>query len=186
MISELLPLEIASHLHRADSGCWEWDGRLNADGYGMIGQQRVHRVVYELLVGPIPEGLTIDHLCRVRHCAFPDHLEPVTRGENVLRGEGASGMNARKTHCVYGHEFTEKNTFLSREGWRRCLACRRAWDRARYKPKGLRTHCKHGHEFTLENTKMIVDGKGSSVRVCLTCRRARTSRYKRERKGCQP
>lgn len=77
-----------------DTGCWEWNASRTPDGYGVVsypprsGRTRnVHRVVYELLIGPIPEGLTIDHLCRVRHCVNPAHLDPCTHQMNCRRGK---------------------------------------------------------------------------------------------------
>ena len=117
-------------------GCWEWTASLNDSGYGQVAWQgkplRAHRVVYEWLVGPIPEGMTLDHLCRNRKCVRPDHLEPVTRGENVRRGIAAEKTRERAqalTHCKRGHEFTEENTAIIRltNGYlaRRCKACRR-------------------------------------------------------------
>lgn len=76
----------------ADTGCWVWRGRTNRDGYGKIGRQTLaHRAYYEALVGPIPDGLTIDHLCRNRACVNPDHMEPVPAVENVRRGLVARG-----------------------------------------------------------------------------------------------
>lgn len=114
--------------------CWESGYAKNRDGYTLIKPHRtrvpklVHRVVYELLVGPIAEGLTIDHLCRVRHCFNPEHLEPVTRRINTLRGIGFPAINAYATHCTNGHEFTEDNTILRtrKQGGRECRTCSKA------------------------------------------------------------
>lgn len=92
--------------------CWLWTGAKNQDGYGTFtptGQNAdqcpAHRVVYELLVGPIPEGFVLDHLCRVPSCMRPDHLEPVPFRENVIRGIGPTAVNAARTVCIYGHDF---------------------------------------------------------------------------------
>jgi hypothetical protein len=90
-----------------------------------------HRVVYEALVGPIPEEAVIDHLCRVRNCVNPDHLEPTTTKVNILRGTTPSADNARKTHCKQGHAFDSKNTAVY-DGHRMCRVCNRAYQRARY------------------------------------------------------
>lgn len=105
--------------------CWIWQRNTDQAGYGRHGSKRAHRMVYESRIGPIPEGLTLDHLCRVHACVNPDHLEPVTRAVNVMRGEGHAAVNARKTHCVRGHKFDERNTFIRPEGWRACRACHR-------------------------------------------------------------
>lgn len=108
-----------------DTGCLIWQGA-TTEGYGRInlnGSLRLaHRVAYEAAVGPIPEGMSLDHLCRVRACINPAHLEPVTSRTNTLRGVGVTAVNARKTHCDRGHEFTEANTRL-RGGRRYCRAC---------------------------------------------------------------
>lgn len=124
---------------KSATGCWLWTGTLDGKGYGTIGVKRsdgtwrtakAHRVSYETHVGPIPDGLELDHLCRVRRCVRPDHLEPVTSQVNTLRGEGPAAAHAAKTHCVRGHEFTPANTKI-RPGGRECLACARQTRRAR-------------------------------------------------------
>ena len=112
-------------------GCWLWDGA-TVNGYGSInsrkaGSRRAHRVAYEILVGAVPDGLDLDHLCRVRNCINPTHLEPVTRTENILRGLGplvTRERNRRRTHCKRGHELTPENTGRQRAG-RFCKACKR-------------------------------------------------------------
>lgn len=94
----------------SESGCWVWVGALNSRGYGCFGvegvSQLAHRVIYDVLVGSIPEGYTIDHLCRTKPCVNPAHLEPVTLRENIARAYALS----RPTHCPYGHEYTPENT----------------------------------------------------------------------------
>ena len=107
--------------------CWLWRGATGRSGYGNFrgrdGRMEIaHRVAYELSVGPIPTGLTLDHLCRVRQCVNPAHLEPVSGVENTRRGG-----NAAKTHCIHGHEFSPENTHHGRQ--RTCRTCLR--ERAR-------------------------------------------------------
>lgn len=118
--------------------CWEWTGQLDAHGYGTVKtpdartQSKAHRVSYELMVGPIPEGLVIDHLCRNTVCVNPDHLEPVTTAENTRRG--LPGM--RRPTCYRGHEWTEDNIFPKPNGGRECRRCRNAAKRAYYERGG--------------------------------------------------
>jgi len=114
--------------------CWLWTGKPSTGGYGRIGTvgkklAPVHRVAYELLRGPVPDGLVLDHLCRVRHCVNPDHLEPVTQRENILRGEGAAAKAARRTHCPAGHPY---DRITSTSGARRCRQCERDGQYRRY------------------------------------------------------
>ena len=107
--------------------CWYWTGAKIPTGYGSIRHQgkakMVHRVAYEILVGPIPEGLELDHLCRVRNCVNPDHLDPVTHQVNVSRGRTGHSSGPRQTHCKRGHSFTEENTYMH-NGKRHCRACK--------------------------------------------------------------
>lgn len=104
--------------------CWEWQGA-RSHGYGEItlnGKKcKAHRVAYELMVGPIPEGLVLDHLCRNHPCVNPSHLEAVTHLENVRRGD--SGKKDRiKTHCPQGHRYWGKN-LIRYQGRRYCRVC---------------------------------------------------------------
>lgn len=104
--------------------CWLWAAAKLPSGYGIFTIERVnqyaHRVAWEWLRGPIPFGLDIDHLCRVRNCVNPDHLEPVTRRVNLLRGKTIVSAQAQRTHCPNGHEYTEENTVK----WNRHRSCR--------------------------------------------------------------
>jgi len=114
--------------------CWLWTACKWSNGYASFSQdgRRTlgHRYAYEFCVGPIPAGLKLDHTCRVKHCVSPDHLEPVTSRENTLRGIGPSAVNARKTHCNQGHEFTDENTYVFPDGrQRQCRTCIRRWQR---------------------------------------------------------
>ncbi len=128
---------IASSVVRDGNGCWIWQRSLGRNGYPQVirigtGQSPFdspYRLSYEEFVGPIPEGLEPDHLCRVHACVNPDHLEPVTKLENWWRGVSVTRVNAVKTHCDHGHEFTEANTYIRPNGNRDCRACIR--DRVR-------------------------------------------------------
>lgn len=112
------------------TGCWLWTGAI-IKGYGSIKvadekrSKLAHRVSYEWARGPIPDGLTIDHLCRTTACVNPMHLEAVTSAVNTLRGTAFSAVNARKTHCLRDHPFDAVNTYVDRRGARHCRACRR-------------------------------------------------------------
>lgn len=111
-----------------ESGCWVWQRPLK-NGYGEVSIRnrcrKAHRVAYQLLVGPIPDGLSLDHLCRNRACINPAHLEPVTNRVNVLRGVGPTAANAAATHCGRGHALTPDNLRQSALPWRLCLTCDR-------------------------------------------------------------
>lgn len=111
-----------------DSGCWQWLGHTTKDGYGRInadGKSRgVHRVMFEREYGPIPDGLQIDHLCRNRRCANPDHMEAVSPAENTRRGL-AGAINRNKTECPQGHPYDAQNTYRFPDGRRACRTCNR-------------------------------------------------------------
>lgn len=111
-------------------GCWQWQAARKPSGYGVFrdaGKNRpAHRVVYEVFVGPVPAGLDLDHLCRNRGCVRPDHLEPVTRSENLRRGIGGEARReqaAAMTTCKNGHPWTPENTRQGKQ--RHCRACAR-------------------------------------------------------------
>lgn len=119
-------------------GCWTWTGKpRKEDGYGQfrLGNRvvKAHKFGYEHVVGPVPDGLVLDHLCRNRICIRPGHLEPVTIGENTIRGRAAEVNRARhaaRTHCSAGHELTPENTRHVNAGGRRCRTCLAEWNRA--------------------------------------------------------
>ena len=141
-----LPMRL---LHRAASvisddpdECWIWPGSRTSDGYGTInpmGQadtNLVHRLVFEMFHGPIPQGKTLDHVwdrgCTSKACFNPRHLEVVSLRENILRGDGMAARRAKQTHCVNGHELKGENLYISPKGGRQCRHCAREASRSYY------------------------------------------------------
>lgn len=129
-----------------DRGCWLWANYVRSDGYAVaavrteagVKARYVHRLAFEAAFGPVPDGLHLDHLCRNRHCLNPLHLDPVTPRENTLRGVSPLAINAAKTICKHGHEFTPENTHVRPNGGRTCKQCARA--------KSLRGHARRRAE----------------------------------------
>lgn len=113
------------------SGCWLWIGQMSFHGYGLYGDRRAPRMVYEALVSPMEKHLVTDHLCRNRCCVNPDHLEPVTHSENSRRAAVVKGglrdsgkvANLAKTHCRKGHPYSGDNLYLHPRGDRVCRTC---------------------------------------------------------------
>jgi HNH endonuclease len=168
--------------------CWLWVGGLHPDGYGIFYlnnmPRRAHRIGYELMVGPIPDGLQLDHLCRVRHCVNPWHLEPVTNRVNSLRGAGPTLARARgfsKTHCKYGHPLSGVNVSVNAKGYRTCLTCRRNYMRKKHPPRQVRQlgplvrivhQVGYRAELACGHTVVRTNGKGARRARCPECDRA--------------
>jgi hypothetical protein len=135
-------------------GCWLWSGSLNDDGYGILRRLSAHRYAYELLVGPIPDGMEIDHVCSVRKCVNPAHMEAVTHTENIRRSwvrgncenrrNTLAEMHKSKTHCPHGHALSGENlVFDTQSGARRCRICNNN-KAARYKQRKKETRIANG------------------------------------------
>lgn len=126
------------HVEKTPCGCWLWTGAKNENGYGFtrLGgrdakQSVAHRAVYLALIGPIPDGLVLDHTCRTPACVNPAHLEPVTQRENLLRGRTIQARNKAKTRCLRGHALSGDNLIVRPNGGRGCRACKNALQRER-------------------------------------------------------
>jgi hypothetical protein len=160
--------------YRPDLGpCWIFTGRISSEGYGVFDVHgvgvRAHMASFLITTGTLPDGLDLDHLCRVRKCVRPSHLEPVTRQVNVLRGVSPVARQVAVTHCPAGHPYDEQNTYV-KHGHRGCRACDAARAREKRRMAGRYvpvTHCKHGHPYDAENTYVDRSGK----RHCRACQR---------------
>jgi hypothetical protein len=170
-------------------GCWEWQAHCRDGGYGVFRWNgragMAYRYAYELMVGPIPAGYHVDHLCRNGRCVRFDHLEAVTASENSRRRRGTVKP---KDACPRGHLYDDVNTGMD-GGYRYCRECNRIACKSYYEKRmalgvgrltdGPVTHCKHGHEFTSENTYVKPPGR-RQCRTCARQRRATSKRLKRE------
>lgn len=184
MTPDLLPERLASRVVVDGNGCWLWQAAKTRKGYGMApapfaGERSAHRATYALLVGPIPSGHQIDHLCRVPSCINPQHLEAVTPEENRRRSPLAP---ERRTHCPQGHPYEGDNLYVYTSGARACKACireagrrhaekRKAWRRAN---PFVRTICGNN----LHPWPQFMRVTPSGARECIECRRASRRRYK--------
>lgn len=137
-----------SKVRKVDGACWVWTGSRNPNGYGRFlvstrptRYKMAHRLAYEASVGPIPSGLTIDHLCFNKLCVNPAHLEPVTLEENLRRamdaGRGIAAVQRAKVNCSAGHPLSGDNLHIDVYGFRRCKACGAARQRERYRRMAL-------------------------------------------------
>lgn len=125
-----------SGVYENENGCWIWPKAKVRGGYGMFKLNKknvlAHRYSYTKLIGDIPNGLTIDHLCKQRDCVNPDHLEAVTMKENISRG---TNFQRNKSHCKWGHEFNSDNIYWIYSRYRRCKQCQDKRDRERKRKK---------------------------------------------------
>lgn len=140
-----LPARFWNKVRVDPSGCWIWLGAKYHNGYGVFcisrGKSvRAHRMAFTELVGPIPDGLQCDHLCRNRACLNPAHIEPVTHQENVLRGMSVTAENARKTTCAGGHSLVNAKLMTGKRKGRRCLECALIY-RRKVKASGVCPRC---------------------------------------------
>jgi hypothetical protein len=188
-MTDPIPPELAAKIDFRGP-CWNWRRSLK-DGYGQVWVEgkrwATHRLIWTLLVGEIPPGLVLDHLCRNTRCCNPDHLEPVTNLVNITRGTGLAGR-ARWRRCKQGHEFTPETTEV-RDGRRRCRVCLNARQRARYvphprayQPPPPREVCANGHPLTPETTRVRLR-RGREYVVCMECERQAAARYQARRKA---
>lgn len=173
-----LPLAERLRNYRVDArtGCWVWRGNLNEDGYGRLWQRvdgkrklrYAHIVSYEFHVGPVPEGLELDHTCRNHACINPAHLEPVTHAENIRRGTSPAAVARGAEHCPQGHPYDAANTYERPDGTGRgCRACNGRTGRPNGWQQKAKTHCPSQHPYDEANTRV----KRNGHRSCKTCER---------------
>lgn len=132
--------------------CWPWEGNIEPSGYGTfqtthegVRFTKAHRFAYHVMIGPVPDGMDLDHTCHTndsnchlgndcphRACCNPRHLEPVTEMTNIHRSRGPSGVNHQKTHCIHGHPLSGDNLLIRADGHRRCRTCKRNSENRRY------------------------------------------------------
>lgn len=203
-------------VQQADAtGCWVWVGGTRENGYGSFAvktpsgkwtQTTAHRWAYLSEVGDIPDGWEVDHLCKVRNCVRPDHLEAVTLQENRRRRDtGLKGVFDTATkelpvlpplppkrkrrdpsvECRNGHLYAEVGWAKNGKNTRTCRACLDLWleSKRTYDGHGTETHCPQGHPYSEENTDHRVRADGSKSRECKICRRARNNAYKARKRA---
>lgn len=134
ILPESVPARIRKRIKRDEkTSCWLWTGCI-CEGYGhaKLGGlvRKVHRIIYEAVNGKVKDGMVLDHLCRVRHCCNPEHLEEVTQQENFDRGNGTLHQT-QKTTCPKGHLYDKENTYVTKKGQRMCRACHMLKERER-------------------------------------------------------
>lgn len=152
-----------SHVEKHESGCWLWTGFKSKRGYGQFttcfnGIEKIwlaHRFSLFVHGTELNKNLQVDHLCKKTSCVNPDHLEQVTSQENIKRSNGLQAINARKTHCIRGHEFNKENTYIYPRGKTKSRDCKTCWFLRQ-------NHCKHGH--LLKEERKI--GKRRRCDVC--------------------
>ncbi|GHB55478.1 hypothetical protein GCM10010331_49130 [Streptomyces xanthochromogenes] len=175
--------------------CWLWKPLGSTNGYGQFSSRGktylAHRLAYELSQSPIPPGMTIDHLCRVRNCVNPAHLDCVTKAENLRRAkswENGAEFQRNKTHCVAGHPYSGDNLRICKSGKRACRTCERRYTaewRARQrilnppKPPAPKLQCRNGHLYA-EHGRIGGDRGG-----CRQCAREATRRSRARAKALQ-